>query len=280
LRKEAAADLYRRGLTDYDIELVGYRSLLPVDRKHQFLGELVDEFGELLLRQCPGFTNEQGNTDFVTAGGRRGGFSDGYFIPYRDELSLITGLQVRWSDGRYQTVRGSRTAVVYHVAGEVDHSRELYLTEGGLKAQVAHRLGGISVVGLPGQALSPEHLEALRSLNPACVVEALDQEANANTDRARERWLRELNKVDFSTFRAVWEGSDVGGPKGLDDLFASGGRPRLREVPPVPAETGERRAVRAAHRRGPTETGASLQDARRLTRDAIDDFLADVGRRR
>ena len=54
LRKEGVADLYRRGLTDEDIEFVRYRSLPFAEAKRRFLAELVDRFGEASLRACPG----------------------------------------------------------------------------------------------------------------------------------------------------------------------------------------------------------------------------------
>ncbi len=34
----------------------------------------------------------------------------------------------------------------------------------------------------------------------------MTQEANANTERARERWLKALAEAGLATFLAVWEG--------------------------------------------------------------------------
>jgi hypothetical protein len=279
LRKEAAADLYRRGLIDDDLQVGGYRSLPATANKKRFLGVLIDRFGETLLQQCPGFTNDNGQTDFWTAR-QIGGASDGYLIPYRDENGFITGIQVRWADGKYKTFRNSRTAVIYHLAGRADQSKELYITEGGLKAQVSHRHGGVTVLGLPGQGLSPDHIAAIQRLRPGCIVEALDQEDNKHTEAARTRWLKALAETGLPLYRAVWEGSDLGGPKGLDDLFASGGQPRLRAYYAVPPATGQRRRVYETGKAGLVEVGMPLREARRTTQDAIEDFIAVAARQR
>lgn len=277
LRKEARVDLTRRGLTDADISEVGYRSIPTSSEREPFLKALVNEFGESLVRQCPGFTDKNSRTSFWTASGDR----DGYIVPYRNEQGLITGLQQkRLHDARYETARLSRTAEMFHVAGLLTAGADVYVTEGGLKAQVASCLAGLAVVGLPGQSLAAEHVAVLRLLQPGRVVEALDQEANESTDRARERWHHTLTEAGLPVYRAVWEGSDVGGPKGLDDLFAAGGRPRLRLVELVPPETGAKRSVRPAIQRGATTNGVSQSEARRMTRDAIEAFVAGAGSRR
>jgi hypothetical protein len=279
LRKEAAADLYRRGLIDDDIQVVGYRSLPATANKKRFLGALIDRFGETLLRQCPGFTNDNGQTDFWTAR-QIDGAGDGYLIPYRDENGLITGVQVRWAEGNYRTFRNSRTAFIYHLAGWAAQDKELYITEGGLKAQVSHRQGGVTVLGLPGQGLSPDHIGAIQRLQPSCIVEALDQEDNKHTEAARSRWLKALAEIGLPLYRAVWEGSDLGGPKGLDDLFASGGQPRLRAHHMVPPAIGQRRRVYETGKTSPAELGMPLHQARRSTQDAIEDFISAAWRHR
>ena len=53
---------------------------------------------------------------------------------------------------------------------------------------------------------------------------------NRNTDLARERWAKDLYLSGLQPYVAVWEGADLGGPKGLDDLFLTGGRPRWSEL--------------------------------------------------
>lgn len=168
---------------------------------------------------------------------------------------------------------------MFHVAGAIHSGGDLYLTEGGIKAHVAHRLGDITVMGLPGQSLSENHVAIIRRLEPGRVIVALDEERNPSTDRARDKWLRALFHADLPTFRAIWEGADVGGPKGIDDLFYSGERPRLRSVSFAPAGIGERRTVRPAARRGDVAPGVSLASVRHDTEEAIFDLI-EGGQRR
>ena len=136
------------------------------------------------------------------------------------------------------------------------------------------------MIGLPGQSLSLRHIEMLSRLQPGRVIEALDQETNQGTGQARARWLDALCSAGLSTYRGVWEGSDVGGPKGLDDLFAAGGRPRVRMAIFVPAATGEKRVLREVGQRGSVDQGVPLTEARRLTREAIEAFVSRAAKRR
>lgn len=272
LRLEALADLTRRGLSADEAYAFGFRSFPRRGGEHQtFLATLVEAFGEAALRACPGFTDKNGRLTFWTASPGR----DGYAVPYRDEHGRITGLQAKVLGGRYLTARGTRMDDLYHVVG-TPHGQDLYLTEGGLKAAVAAVLGGIATFAVAGQTLRPAHVAAIRALGPARVIVALDEEDNPRTDQARERWVRLLSEAGVQTFVAVWEGADLGGPKGLDDLFQAGGRPRIRRATVVPSAFGERRLPYATDAAGHVDGGGSLAEARALTATAIDSFVGDV----
>ncbi len=272
LRPEALGDLTRRGLSPTRAHDMGYRSIPRRGREHRaFLAALVDEFGEPLLRQCPGFADKNRRLTFWTASSDR----DGYVVTYRDEVGRVTGLQMKVIGGRYLTATGTRLEAVYHVSG-VSTGADIYLTEGATKADVAHTLGGVAVFAVAGQSLKPSHIDAIKRLSPRRVIVALDEEDNTGTDRARERWLRLLAEAGLSAYRAVWEGSDVGGPKGLDDLFHSGGRPRVRAVHLPSPEFGNRRRPYAVEQPGLVDRGSSLQEARGQTARAIDRFVEDA----
>ena len=269
LRPEALADLFRRGLTRNDVDHVGFRSLPRKGKDlENLLATLVNRFGESYLRRCPGFTDKNGRTSFRTAS-----VQDGYVVPYRDSNGAILGLQFKFLGGRYETARGSRVAEMHHIAGTPVPGHDIYVTEGGLKAEVAHSLGGMTVMGLPGQSLAESHVSVLRSLHPSRVVVALDQEPNEGTSRAREKWLRSLFSAGLDTYEAVWEGTAVGGMKGLDDLLLAGGRPRLRARCFAPPGIGERRVIRPSDGKGEVRQGISLASARHDTRDAILEFV-------
>lgn len=242
LRPEAATDLTRRGLLQDEVPQMGYRSLPHRSDSVRLMKELVAQFGEDALRLCPGFTDKNGRLGFRVADAAR----DGYVVPYLDEAGRITGFQVRFLGGSYWTPLGTQLSQVYHLAGCPDPGGDLYVTERGTKANVAHMHGGIAVFAVAGQSLASEHVEVIARLRPGRVIVALDEEENVNTDRARERWLRALADAGLPVYRARWEGDDFGGPKGLDDLLASGGRPRVRAVHFVPVAMGESRRPRPA----------------------------------
>ncbi|MCK9519338.1 MAG: hypothetical protein M0R74_10010 [Dehalococcoidia bacterium] len=203
LRNEALVDLRRRGLPDDLAASVGYRSIPRKGTEHAaFLAALRREFADPLLARCPGFRDKNQRLTFWSAVGDR----DGYIVPYRDELGRVTGIQMKVLGGKYLTAVGTRIKHVYHIAGEPGERRDLLTTEGGLKAQVAAFHGKAWCLGIPGQALQPEHIDVISCLQPARVIVALDQEVNPSTDAARERWCEALWKAGLPTYRATWEG--------------------------------------------------------------------------
>ncbi len=200
IRAEAKDDLRRRGLTDEHIQGSVFRS---IPRKGQDLArvkaEMVSFAGEQLLLACPGFHDKNGRLTIWSAIGER----DGYIVPYVDEGGRITGLQLKLLGDKYLTASGALVSEIYHVAGR--RQRDLYVTEGGLKAEVAATLGSLWVMGIPGQALQAEHIEVVRRLAPERVAVALDREVNSSTDRARERWLDALWDAGLPVYDVVWE---------------------------------------------------------------------------
>jgi hypothetical protein len=274
LRSDATADLTRRGLALPDLLAVGYRSTPPaLGERRGFLRAMTQRFGAERLLKTPGFGNKNGHLAFW--------YGSSYVIPYRDQDGRITGLQARTlADGgpKYLTARRALVADIFHVAGYAGPGGDLFLTEGGLKAEVSARLGHVAVFGIPGQSLTASHIAAIQALAPARVIVALDQEDNGTTQQARERWAKLLVQAGFTVLIAVWDGADVGGPKGLDDLFLAGGRPRLRAVSFAPPTITTRRLPYRTGTAGPVTQGVSLAEARTRTTKAIHSFLRE-GRR-
>ena len=277
LQPAALADLTRRGLSADAAREAGYRSIPHRGQQNQnLIRELTRRHGEKSLAICPGFTDKNGRRTFWTAYGNR----DGYVIPYIDEEDRITGLQVRLFHGGYRTLRGTSLEFVYHVSGYVGADRDLYVTEGATKANVATALAGLPVFAVAGQSLKDTHVQAITRLEPARVIVALDQEGNANTARARERWASALAGAGLPVFVAVWEGADVGGPKGIDDLLHQGGRPRLRPVGAAPSGIGRARVLRPASEPGPVADGSTIEAARAATTKAVSTFIQERPRGR
>ncbi len=267
LRPDARADLTRRGLSEADIDSVGYRSVpASYAERKVLIAKLVAKFGEERLRRVPGFVDKNGHLFFWV--------KDGYVVPYRDERRRITGVQLKsLLYGGYITAIHSHVADLYHVAGPIRPGCDLYVTEGGLKGQVSAVLGNVATFGIPGQSLTAAHIEAIKRLAPGRVITALDQEQNKQTDQARERWPKLMFLAGLTPYLAVWEGNDLGGQKGLDDLLFAGKRPRVRAVTITPPEISARRVPRPTKERGAVPAGMSLPEGREVTRSAIRGFL-------
>jgi hypothetical protein len=204
LRDEALLNLRARGLTDEAIEAALYRSIPRKGLEAQTLiSAMKDWAGEALLRACPGFTDKNDRLTFWSAVGD----TDGFVIPYLDEHRRITGLQKRnlHTTPKYVTARHAIAGDLYHVAGTPQ--RDLWITEGGLKAEVSSRRHGIWTFGIPGQSLQEGHIDALRRLGPGRVIVALDREKNTFTDRMREKTLDALWLAGFQVLDAIWEGA-------------------------------------------------------------------------
>ena len=277
LRSEAAEDLRRQSLSDAAIAAWRFRSVPRLGSEHQkFMTQVRDQFDEDLLRRVPGFFDKNGRLTFWSAQGAR----DGYVVPYIDEHRRITGIQQKRLGAGYLSPAGAQLDSVYAVAGCPVPGCDLYVTEGGTKAIVSHELAGLVVFAVAGQALMPAHIAAIKRLEPGRVIACLDHEYNVNTDRARRRWLERLADEGLQTFDGVWEGSDVGGPKGLDDLCKVGGQPRPRQFTVLPASISQRRTPREIPVPGLIDRGVTISTAREITAKAIDDFVANAERHR
>jgi hypothetical protein len=271
LRPSALADLTRRGLTAAQAHALGYRSIPWRGRElERFLAAMVEQFGEATLRRCPGFTDKNGRLTFWSSVGTR----DGYIVPYVDEHGRVTGIQLKVLGGKTQlNCYGTALHAVYNVAGPP--GGDLYITEGGTKGKIASHLGGIWTFAIAGQALMSEHIAVIKRLAPGRVIIALDEEENENTDKARERWARDLSTAGFSVYRATWEGEAVGGPKGIDDLIQTGGRPRIRALTLAPAGISTKRNPVPVSEPGPVARGGTLAEVRAHVQRGIHAFLED-----
>ncbi len=273
LRENARHDLRRRGLTDEMIADWRFRSIPMKGKEHQdFMRSMTERFGEDALRLCPGVTDKNKRLTFWGGDARR----DGYIVPYINEHAQITGIQQKCFDGRYLSPAGAQLDAVYSIAGDARPGSVLHLTEGGLKAIVANELAQITVLAVAGQSLKPAHIDVIKRLDPETVVVCLDREDNTNTARARLRWLDTLASAGLPTFEGVWEGGDVAGPKALDDLCVTGGRPRFRRWNVLPSAMGRRRTPREVPIAGDVDRGVTIVRARTIVGSAIEEFITNA----
>ena len=131
------ADLLARGLSEERIEQNMYRTLPMSSSARRFLAGILSDFHN--LEGVPGFYVDRGYWNIL-------GHS-GLLVPCRDRNGYIQGLQIRLDDEtkpdrkyRWLSSRGkahgTRSYSYIHVTGNI-HARTAYLTEGGLKGDVA-----------------------------------------------------------------------------------------------------------------------------------------------
>lgn len=210
-------DLLRRGLDESAIFKRGYRSV-PQDAPLRW------KAARFLIQRCGSL---EGVPGFYLREGRKGPYWDflnprGYFIPVRDHLGRIQALKVRLDSGGYVWFssegrpKGSSPGSPPHYTGG---RGKVCVTEGPLKADVAHHLsGGLPFIGTGGVHATKDVPELLRLLSASDVLVAFDadQFANQNVRRALQDFLQELKKHGFQARSLSWP-QNLG--KGIDDVL-------------------------------------------------------------
>lgn len=175
------ADLRERGLTDERIDQNRYRSLPEDEGARQFLAGMLSDFHD--LDGIPGFYLRNGH--WTIAG------KPGLLLPVCDKDGYIQGMQLRLDDEtnparkyRWLSSRhlecGTRSRSWIHVTGNVD-AKVAYLTEGGLKGDVASFLDGDALfVCFAGINALGDLSQVLAALNVDEVAVALDMDKLTN----------------------------------------------------------------------------------------------------
>ncbi|MFO0563828.1 MAG: DUF3854 domain-containing protein [Polyangiales bacterium] len=223
-------NLRARGLSDEAIARGGYRSL-RVEGRARAARAIERAVGERTMKGVPGVVREQ--RDGRSWWSLRG--AAGLVIPSRDLEGRVVALKIRAdeaTDGsRYTAVSsrkcGGASAVVnVHVPlGARERwvrTRELWITEGELKADVCTALGPFAIVGVPGVSLWKSAIELVEAIDPRRVVVAFDADWKSadpkkrHVREAREKLVTTLASLGFETHAADWSLSEG---KGLDDYL-------------------------------------------------------------
>lgn len=238
LRPTHAAYFASRGAADAAVaHLHGYRSLPTVAEAQGLVAGLVRDFGRDVLVRAPGFWEQHDGVHTLASSATQ----DDAVIPARDEHGHLTGLVRRTITGsaaKYRNYPGSSGAM-YTVAGpdwQPGAVRVLTVVEGIHKAYVSADLSGQRTLGLPGAHLSDAHVAAIQAMQVDIVIEALDGDkvTNEGVGKARATFQRRCQQAGITVLTAEWNAAHG---KGLDDLYAGGGRPHILPVPAVMATT-------------------------------------------
>jgi hypothetical protein len=214
--------LERRGLVAVRIARAGYRSL-PAACRAGLLRRLRERFSDQLLLATPGVIVRDGpHGRYLTLAG-----APGLLIPARSAAGRVVGLIVRPDEpglgGKYRWISssgrgGPSPGARVHVPAGVGPFRRVVLTEGALKADVAHALSGRPIVGMPGPHVTNEAIATLQALSATEVLLALDSDAAtiSHVARAQYEGLKRLRAAGFLAGLVKWD-PKLG--KGIDDAL-------------------------------------------------------------
>jgi hypothetical protein len=234
LSEQHRENLSRRGLTDDQIDAAGYRTL-PIRGRHALAAKLVKEFGTKLCDGVPGLYAERD--------GRRSTWSlagaAGLLIPARDAERRILAFKVR-SDGagngsRYSYVSSKKHggpgsgAPVHVPLFEHAGSRDVRVTEGELKADIATASSGILTLSVPGVSAWRRVLPVLKKAGTRSARLAFDADyaTNENVGRALFASAEALVAEGLEVSLESWPAEHG---KGIDDVLAAGHQPSLKRI--------------------------------------------------
>ena len=179
-------NLLERGLKEEQIEQNGYKST-PVFGFKKLTKRLMD--AGCKVEGVPGFYQDE-NGEWTMHFSKK---TAGYLVPYRDTEGRIQGLQIRLNqpfDGcKYIWVSsvnfhmGVSSGSPVHLAGKLG-ATVVYITEGGLKGDVAHALTGETfgcIAGVNLYANLPDFLKMMKQHGTKYVYEAHDMEKRMET---------------------------------------------------------------------------------------------------
>ncbi len=218
LAQDHRDNLRSRGLTDLEIDQLGYRTT-PVIGFSTLAKQLQSE--GFYLSGVPGFYRTEAETWTFIHENR------GILIPVRDPNGLIQGLQIRRDNTQRRKFRwissadkadGCRAEAWTHLAGPIASS--IILTEGPMKADVIHALTGQTTLAVPGVNSLTQLKPILTILQDAGVAEIksafdMDQTSNPHVQQGLDRLLALLDSMDFKFGSYVWDSRY----KGLDDYI-------------------------------------------------------------
>ena len=234
LDKKHFTNLLNRGLDSKRIARNMYRSFPTDNAERQWICDSLAARYD--LHGMPGFYKTDGIWHIAA-------FKSGILIPILDKQNLIQGLQIRFdnppvkrvtmpegiaiektgtrfmwlSSTKQKEYEGTSVPSYIHITGNRD-SDAVYLTEGGLKADVASFLSGDKLfIGLTGVQNTAFLKEVISSLSPKKIVEAVDMDVRSNpqVQKAQVK-IQAICAPLCETYKRLFWPIDQ---KGIDDLL-------------------------------------------------------------
>ncbi|MBI4332460.1 MAG: DUF3854 domain-containing protein [Chloroflexi bacterium] len=214
-------NLQRRGLTDHDINRLGYKSF-PIYGRAAIVDRL--QANGITLTGVPGFWLDSGKVRLAGP--------DGIAIPVRDLRGRIQGLQVRCDNadrGKYKWLssnhknEGASPGAPVHVARPAAdcESAEVWVTEGALKADIAALKLRRVFLAVAGVGNWPGAIPVIRETRPERVAIAFDCDTTERTRKIvsyhEAKLTNALLGIGARVFRKKWNPTY----KGIDDYLAA-----------------------------------------------------------
>jgi P4 family phage/plasmid primase-like protien len=218
-------DLNKRGFQCDPTEL-GYRTL--GSNRSQLIQYLVKTGQDKFFATVPGFYRRDDGS-WGLAG------KNGLLIPVRDFERRIVAIKIRCDGGNAKYIYlsskrhgGAGPGSPVHFPLFEGDTKTVRVTEGVLKADLATHFSGILTVGLPGVGDWRRAGNALKALGAETVLVAYDADAKDNrmVAHALSALVKDLHKSGFKVKLELWDKADG---KGIDDLLATGKKPKVLE---------------------------------------------------
>ena len=228
-------DLIKRGLSLEQIKEYGFKST-PAFGYVQLVKNLIDK--GCVIEGVPGFY-EKANGDWTINFNSR---CSGILIPYRTISGLIQAFQI-CLDEPFVDEKGKKTKYIWlssvdeekgvssgspaHFIGDpCDES--VFVTEGGLKAYVAHALSGrtfLANAGVGNVETFREPFEILKRNGTKNMYEAcdMDKTVNENVAKGVKKLIELIKEYKFNvkSMKWKWDKKQPGINKGIDDMLLS-----------------------------------------------------------
>jgi hypothetical protein len=194
-----------RKLSDEEIDRRLYRSLEPF-AVSQAVGKLRAAHGDETLLRVPGFAAVHGTLTFLQ------GRLPGFLVPVRTLGGHVQALLVRQDSGdpKYLWVSsaggngpspGSPCHVPLGISAPV---RDVRVTEGPLKADVAFALSGLPTLGVPGVSNWGAALDVLKQAGAENVYVSFDMDGKKGTYAAAEALAFRLADLGYHVYGEIW----------------------------------------------------------------------------
>lgn len=218
LESDHRNNLRNRGLTDNEIESLGYRTL--TSNGVTGISKCLNDNG-VVLAGVPGFFMTKEDVWSFSHTKR------GILVPVRNRYGKIQGMQLRLDDEEKRKYRwissgsmnkGCKASGWTHLAGEPRDT--ILITEGPMKADIIHALSGLTVLAVPGvNALTEleKSLADLKECGTEMIMTAFDMDmaTNPHVQKGYYNLLNLIDKMGFKFGTYLWDGRY----KGLDDYI-------------------------------------------------------------